>query len=208
MTKKCKLGILLLLHAPLLSITTLAQQPKLVMLRNGRDPITDDELCVAAEACHKGSCSMLTAGSALKLSRCHHRISEAQWWWADQLQITANRILDAQAIGIEVEMTHGAIITDNILSRTQYSAIVQFSGVQYIHVELFGSFDQKQSLHRDTSMRKPRAIKAGVGPRRNNGRVSGRIIAIGGTKRNRAPTFLAGCSSFCLNVGIPSVTAY
>mmetsp|Transcript_25037 Transcript_25037/g.72426 ORF Transcript_25037/g.72426 Transcript_25037/m.72426 type:complete len:243 (+) Transcript_25037:690-1418(+) len=74
--------------------------------------------------------------------------------------------------------------------------------------EAMMSSTRQRSIQRDTSMRTPRAIKAGVGPRRNNGRVSGRIIAIGGTKRNRAPTFLAGCSSFCLNVGIPSVTAY
>ena len=42
---------------------------------------------------------------------------------AKGIQITSNRILDSQIIGVEVEMTHGAIISDNIISRTQYSAI-------------------------------------------------------------------------------------
>lgn len=62
------------------------QQPQLIMLRHGRDPVTNDELCIAAEACEKGSCGMLTAGSTLKLSRCH-RISQAQLWFTNGKRI-------------------------------------------------------------------------------------------------------------------------
>ena len=74
----------------LLSVFTNAQQPQLIMLSNGRDPVTNDELCVAAEACEKGSCGMLTAGSTLKLSRCH-RISQAQWWLTNGRRIRTVR---------------------------------------------------------------------------------------------------------------------
>mmetsp|Transcript_13348 Transcript_13348/g.28977 ORF Transcript_13348/g.28977 Transcript_13348/m.28977 type:complete len:353 (+) Transcript_13348:188-1246(+) len=75
------------LYCAAVLIAVVSSQPgKLIMLKTGRDPITNDELCIAADDCEKGSCSMLGPGSKLKLSRCH-RISEAQLWLTDSKRL-------------------------------------------------------------------------------------------------------------------------
>ena len=61
---------------------------------------------------------------------------------ATGIQIISNRIHDAQTVGIEIETTHGTLITDNIISRTRLSAICLQHSDQAIvsanHLDDFG----------------------------------------------------------------------
>ena len=61
---------------------------------------------------------------------------------ATGIQITSNSIHDANTVGIEVETTHGTLLTDNIISRTRLSAICLQHTDQAIvsanHIDDFG----------------------------------------------------------------------